>query len=296
MRQIAGGFYQMAPRLLELIHSGGSGYFVKNGQKVARSYYRSVIGQHYNHVHIAGRKDAILAPPARVPTPAATTSVGSSYRDNYRTFNGIPIERIAYRVNQLKRGTNKTLLALIEAGLVESNMRNLPWGDRDSLGFLQQRPSTGWGSPSQILNPWFAATSFLNRAIPRQNNYSTAGRLAQAVQISAFPARYDQRRTQAVGMIRTIQPSYAPGNYASGGVVKFDNGGWLPPRSATLAVNGTNQWEPVGMGGINIAEGAVQVNVTVQGDVGPRQINAIKDVVDESFSNFLREIRTGIRR
>lgn len=61
MATIARGFMGMSGRLLELIHSGGGGMFVKNGKRVGAGYYRSVIGQHYNHVHVAARKDALFA-------------------------------------------------------------------------------------------------------------------------------------------------------------------------------------------------------------------------------------------
>lgn len=59
MVRMARGFYGISGRLLEEIHSGGGGFFVKNGQRVGSGYYRSVIGEHYNHVHIAARKDAL---------------------------------------------------------------------------------------------------------------------------------------------------------------------------------------------------------------------------------------------
>lgn len=47
----------------------------------------------------------------------------------------------------------------------ESGIRNLRYGDRDSLGAFQQRPSQGWGTPAQILNVPHATTSFLQRLI-----------------------------------------------------------------------------------------------------------------------------------
>lgn len=81
--------------------------------------------------------------------------------------------------------------ALIEAGIVESGLRNLNYGDRDSLGVLQQRPSQGWGTSAQVRDPVYAATQFLTRAKKANRADLSAGELAQAVQRSAFPARYD---------------------------------------------------------------------------------------------------------
>lgn len=84
--------------------------------------------------------------------------------------------------------------ALFEAGIVESGLRNLNYGDRDSKGALQQRPSQGW---AHARNPYLAAIDFINHAKPIAHQYGRAGDLAQAVQRSAFPARYGQQQAQA---------------------------------------------------------------------------------------------------
>jgi hypothetical protein len=42
----------------------------------------------------------------------------------------------------------------------ESNLEDLNYGDRDSLGVFQQRPSQGWGTPAEIMNPVYATTRF----------------------------------------------------------------------------------------------------------------------------------------
>lgn len=47
----------------------------------------------------------------------------------------------------------------------ESGLRNLDYGDRDSLGAFQQRPSQGWGTPSQVMNVPHATTTFLHHLI-----------------------------------------------------------------------------------------------------------------------------------
>jgi hypothetical protein len=47
----------------------------------------------------------------------------------------------------------------------ESGIRNLDYGDRDSLGAFQQRPSQGWGTPDQVRNVLYATTSFLKRLV-----------------------------------------------------------------------------------------------------------------------------------
>jgi hypothetical protein len=51
----------------------------------------------------------------------------------------------------------------LAAALQESKLQNLQYGDRDSLGLFQQRPSQGWGSESEVLTPHYAARAFYGR-------------------------------------------------------------------------------------------------------------------------------------
>ena len=98
------------------------------------------------------------------------------------------------------RAGSKVRLAAFEAAIVESGVHNLNYGDRDSLGVYQQRPSVGaWGTAAQIMDPEHAAMMFIVDAI-RKNGGQSAGQLAQDVQVSAFPDRYDAVAGQAFAM------------------------------------------------------------------------------------------------
>jgi len=112
------------------------------------------------------------------------------------------VVRLALAQAKRMHASPKVTLALVEAGIVESGLRNLPYGDRDSLGYLQQRPSKGWRCPRNIT---CASWDFLRRAIPLERQYPTAGQLAQAVQRSAFPDRYDRVRGPALEVIASYQ-------------------------------------------------------------------------------------------
>jgi len=84
----------------------------------------------------------------------------------------------------------------LAAAMQESGLTNLDHGDRDSLGLFQQRPSQGWGTPPQIMNPTYAATQFYQHllAVPGWQQMSIND-AAQAVQRSAPPtadAQHDQ--------------------------------------------------------------------------------------------------------
>lgn len=84
-------------------------------------------------------------------------------------------------------------VALFEAGIVEANLRNPDYGDRDSVGALQQR--SGWGTHASRMDPYASAVRFIrdahNRVVPKFPRYRAA-KIAQAVQRSAYPSRYAQ--------------------------------------------------------------------------------------------------------
>ncbi|RBM12710.1 peptidoglycan-binding protein [Streptomyces sp. PT12] len=110
---------------------------------------------------------------------------------------------IVYRTGVELGVSDKVLLAGFEAGVVESNMNNLDCGDRDSLGVFQQRPSQGWGTPEQIMDVSYASNAFFTPAIEvaANNPDLTAGQVAQAVQVSAYPDRYDAAEATARQLI-----------------------------------------------------------------------------------------------
>lgn len=101
------------------------------------------------------------------------------------------VVRTAYQTAVSMGVSDKVMLALFEAGIVESGFRNLNSGHLDSRGFLQQRPSQGWGTVEQVMNPAYATTKFVTEAKKLENKFATSGQLAQAVQRSAYPLKYD---------------------------------------------------------------------------------------------------------
>ena len=80
----------------------------------------------------------------------------------------------------------------------ESGIRNLRGGDRDSLGLFQQRPSQGWGSAEEILDPVHATNAFYD-ALVRIAGYEDMEitEAAQLVQRSAFPDAYADHEADA---------------------------------------------------------------------------------------------------
>ena len=81
----------------------------------------------------------------------------------------------------------------LAAALQESKLRNLDYGDRDSVGIFQQRPSEGWGSATQLQNPVYATTKFY-AVLAQVHGYATMPvyQAAQDVQHSADGSAYQQ--------------------------------------------------------------------------------------------------------
>ena len=79
------------------------------------------------------------------------------------------------------------------AALQESALQNLDYGDRDSVGVFQQRPSQGWGTTAEIENPVYATTRFF-AALVKVRGYATmpVDQAAQEVQHSADGSAYEQ--------------------------------------------------------------------------------------------------------
>jgi hypothetical protein len=88
-------------------------------------------------------------------------------------------------------------LALATA-VQESKLRNLAYGDADSLGLFQQRPSQGWGTPEQVTDPVHAAGRFFD-VLVRVDGWETGvlTEVAQEVQRSAYPDAYADHETEA---------------------------------------------------------------------------------------------------
>jgi hypothetical protein len=113
----------------------------------------------------------------------------------------LAVTKAVYRVGLSLGADDKVMLAAFEAGWVESHMNNLPCGDRDSLGVFQQRPSMGWGTPEQISTVDYAAEQFFLAAFEVDDPELTPGQLADEVQRSCCPHRYDLAAEEALAML-----------------------------------------------------------------------------------------------
>ena len=80
----------------------------------------------------------------------------------------------------------------------ETGIRNLNYGDLDSVGLFQQRPSQGWGSRKQLLDPYYATDKFYD-ALVKIDDWETADitTVAQRIQNSSYPDAYRDHEADA---------------------------------------------------------------------------------------------------
>jgi hypothetical protein len=108
-----------------------------------------------------------------------------------------------------KRMGARSAVVAVATAMQESTLNNVNYGTSDSLGLFQQRPSCGWGTAQQIMNPSYAADAFLNALHEHQAGdpgwaAQPLWATAQAVQGSAYPYAYAKWESQAAHLVATI--------------------------------------------------------------------------------------------
>jgi LysM repeat protein len=195
----------------------GASYTVRGGDTISAIAQRhGVTTQAVLNANGLGRS-SIIYPGQKITIPGAASApvaqrppaapAASTPLDAEQIANAQIIIRVGRDLGVSDRG----IAIALGTAMQESWLRNLDWGDRDSLGLFQQRPSTGWGTPEEVRDPVRAARAFYGGPSD-PNGYRTRGLLdiagwqdmtfaqaAQAVQISAYPDRY----------ARWEQPAYA---------------------------------------------------------------------------------------
>jgi hypothetical protein len=156
---------------------------------------------------------------ARVPEAVARLELAQA-------ANAATIATIGKRLGMADHAVTVALAAALQ----ESQLHNLPGGDRDSVGLFQQRPSQGWGSVDQLLEPTYAATAFYRALakIPGWADLSVTD-AAQRVQRSDAPDAYARWESEARVLARVMT-----GEEPAGLACQFDT------RGLTAAGGGLN--------------------------------------------------------
>lgn len=141
----------------------------------------------------AGPECTVAGDPA-APDRSPTVDLTAAQLQHASTINAVG----------LRRGLpERARVIALATAFQESSLRNRPDGDRDSVGLFQQRPSQGWGTAEQILDPVYAAGKFYDALVdvPGWADQPLT-EAAQAVQYSGHPDAYAKWEPQATTLAR----------------------------------------------------------------------------------------------
>ncbi|MEU9397076.1 C40 family peptidase [Streptomyces sp. NPDC048324] len=165
-------------------------------------------------------------------------------------------------------------IVALATALQESGLRNLTYGDRDSLGLFQQRPSQGWGTANEILDPVHASTMFYE-ALEKVSGWQSLSvtQAAQAVQKSGFPEAYAKWEPLATALQKAIEPllSKASGTSPSPSPSDSDSTSSPPPSTTGGCTSGGD-----GTDFGTIPPGALPAGYKIPADAPPKVQTAIR--------------------
>lgn len=182
---------------------------------------------------------------------AARMTSGGRYTGQAGTYGGR-----AFSAEQIKNAaiiastgagmglSNRDLMIGIMTAIAESGLVNVNYGDRDSLGLFQQRPSMGWGTAAQVTNPRYASGKFFSALKAHAERGEESPWLAaQHIQRSAFADGSNYQRWWAAAQAIFKQGLTKRGAGAGGGYVPGTGGTHRPINGpVTNGLHGGSTW------------------------------------------------------
>lgn len=154
----------------------------------------------------------------------------------------------------------------LATAIQESGLRNIDYGDRDSLGLFQQRPSQDWGTEEQVQDPVYATNAFYD-ALVRIDGYETMEITvaAQEVQRSGFPEAYADHEAEGRALASALY-GLSPASLTCRlrGDAPDPDADPAPAQQALLAE--LQRWGPPGAAAGTEAGGAVVLDTTGAAD------------------------------
>jgi murein DD-endopeptidase MepM/ murein hydrolase activator NlpD len=181
-------------------------------------------------------------------TPGGATGVPASIRSGDLQAVGVwKPQQVGNAAIIVKVGVDKNIpprgwVIAVATAMVESSLINTSEvTDHDSVGLFQQRPSQGWGTPAQLIDPVYASTKFYE-ALLRVPGWETMPltKAAQAVQRSAYPTRYADKERDAEAVVAYVTQHQSitdlPGASPAGcaGPADVTSSGWTKPVEAKV--------------------------------------------------------------
>ncbi|MEU6182764.1 C40 family peptidase [Streptomyces coeruleorubidus] len=193
---------------------------------------------------------------------------GASGKDVHVEGLDLPAEQVPNAQTIVAAGLSldvpkKGQIVALATAMQESRLRNLNYGDRDSLGLFQQRPSQGWGSAQQIRDPVYASEQFYKHLLKVDGwQQMTVTQAAQAVQKSGLSDAYAQWEKLATALQAAIAKTFPGGEDADQGKE--------PTTSTTGCAPGQD-----GSSFGRIPEGSVPKGYSIPKDAHPRARKAL---------------------
>ncbi|MFD3580899.1 C40 family peptidase [Streptomyces sp. NPDC058683] len=200
---------------------------------------------------------------------------GASGKDVHVEGLDLPAEQVPNAATIVATGLSldvpkKGQIIALATAMQESRLRNLNYGDRDSLGLFQQRPSQGWGSAQQIRDPVYASEQFYEHLIKVDGwQQMTVTQAAQAVQKSGLPDAYAQWENLATVLQEAIVQTFP------GGGNDTDGKGADQSKQPSPGTSGCTPGED-GSGFGRIPEGSVPKGYKIPQDADPKARAAIE--------------------
>ncbi|MFE2011119.1 C40 family peptidase [Streptomyces sp. NPDC059491] len=227
-------------------------------------------------VAAAGGSSAVTAPYcAAAPVDAtavqqqvAAVLAGSGAKGSHIEGLELPDEQIPHARTIVATGIDlgvpeRGQVVALATAIQESRLSNLAYGDRDSLGLFQQRPSQGWGTPAQIRDPAYASRKFYEGLLKVSGwQQMTVTQAAQAVQRSGFPDAYAQWEPLARALQQALVTALHPPDGSSGEAPAQQPADSCEPQTGGAATG-------------PIPEGTVPKGYTIPADADPRAKTAL---------------------
>lgn len=181
----------------------------------------------------------------------------------------------------------------------ESKLRNIDYGDRDSVGLFQQRPSQGWGSADQIMDPVYATNAFYD-ALVKVDGYQAMEITvaAQRVQRSAFPDAYADHEADGRALASALA-GHSPATFScdlDGGAPSADTdltATGLTPRAEATRKDLLARFGGLAMGGFEpggVRDGHMEGSAHYEGravDVFFRPVNRANKIKGWAIAHYL---------
>jgi LysM repeat protein len=187
----------------------GSSYTIKSGDTISAIAARFGVSTQALLAANGLTTSSIIYPGQKIVIPAGGgASAGGSPGGGSVTTLTAEQEtnaRIIIQVGREQGVPDYGIIIALATAMQESSLRNIDYGDRDSVGLFQQRTSTGWGTIDDIMNPYHSAFLFYQgrsgytRGLLDISGWQSMALTvaAQKVQVSAYPDAYAKWETSA---------------------------------------------------------------------------------------------------